>query len=196
MSTVTLPPIGAKIRTTTRHDGGATVVIEGIVTAHPKANATDDSWVIVGDGEGVTAYVEDWPGAKVTVEVLELPEPPHGSVVLVTYAHGGFGAFHRDDCGRPEQANRWWGYSTREALTWGELLARGTVTPLVVDLASDAPKLPWEHEDERGDTFQVDVRSTEPTQLSVMVGDRLAWLPRDKAVEAARAILRWAGEQQ
>lgn len=137
---ITLPPIGAKIRTTTLHDGGARVVIEGIVTAHPKPPVADDQWVIVGDGEGVTAYTEDWPGAKVKVEILSAPEPESGTWVHVRNSDGGgFGhVFCRDDVRRTEQKcgeadeYRWWWYGNGSWENWEYVQGLGDVEVLTV----------------------------------------------------------------
>lgn len=129
MST-TLPPIGARIRTTTKHDGGATVVIEGIVTAHPKPPVEEDRWVIVGDGEGVTAYTEDWPGATVTVEILSGPEPADGSWVTVPTEIEGRQpyVFSRNDEASPYDEYRWWFHEDGDWVAWTDVEKRGEVT--------------------------------------------------------------------
>lgn len=132
-----LPPIGAKIRTTTLHDGGARVVIEGLVTAHPKTTSPNDAWVIVGDGEGVTAYTKDWPGAKVTVEILSKPEPADGTWVTTPNREPGRPpfVFHRDDAAVEERhptlaraEYRWYFHEDGDWCTWLRVQEYGVVT--------------------------------------------------------------------
>lgn len=194
---ITLPRLGAKVRITSRWTDGTSATVEGVVTYIPPADHPQD-YVRLGDS-AVEARLHDRDGLTTTVEVLAPPplaEPPHGSVVLVTYAHGGFGAFHRDDCGRPQQANRWWGYSTRDPLTWGDLLARGTVTPLVPDPAASGPELPWSIKDEHGDRLHF-AQHPDGLWLEAWINDEgndHARLHRNDAAAAGRALLRWAGE--
>lgn len=196
---ITLPPIGAKIRTTATHPDGSTVTIEGVVTAHPDPVITLRNYVIVGEGDGVVAYVEDFNKATVAVEVLESPLPaewPNRTVL-----HDGNATWERDDTaaevgGRGDA--HWW-YAPdgdRVSYTYAEMLRTARqLTRLVPDPAADAPTLPWEHTDGAGDTVTVEAPSPERATINIPGGDYVN-LSRDKARELAGALLRWAGGAQ
>lgn len=134
---IELPPIGAKIRTTTRHDGGPVVVIEGVVTAHPKTSFGDERWVIVGNGAGVTAYVGDLPDAEVAVEILSAPEPADGTWLTAPNRIPSRPpyVFHRDDAAvleahatLAEAGYRWYFHEDSEWTTWANVQGYGAIT--------------------------------------------------------------------
>lgn len=133
---ITLPPIGAKVRFTRTWDDGTRTQAEGVVSGHPNPEQTQD-FVLLGT-PGKAAFLDNRDNATVTVEVLSLPEPADNTWIHVV-AEGAVAlghVFRRNDEFRwanyRELADelRWWWYGNGSWETWEYINGLGRVEVL------------------------------------------------------------------
>lgn len=192
--TIQAPPVGARVRHTTRYPDSTIITIEGRVVELPEVEFSDP-YICIGD-EARVGFLIDRKGYTVHLEVLDVPpaEPPNGTV----YVNGTI-VWTRDDEPELDAVGRWWGTHRDEYERWAH------VAPIVTGSSwrryipapdADASELPLNIPTKYGHT-KLHVETTADGYLAVMVtgGTARALINPAGARELAAAAWAWAARE-